>query len=207
MRVSTPVLLLISAPSGAGKTTVCEGLLAADAGVVRAITCTTRAPRAGETDAVDYYFLAPDVFAEQVAAGAFLEHATVYQHRYGTRRAEVVSRLAEGKDVLLNIDVQGAASVRAAAAADATLQSALVRVFLAPPSMAELERRLRGRGTDSEETVRRRLASAQAEIAAWADFDYLVTSASIEEDVRRVRAILEAERLRSWRVRPPRMEA
>jgi guanylate kinase len=196
-----PVLLLISAPSGGGKTTVCQQLLAAVPGLARVVTCTTRAPRPGERDGRDYHFLSPETFERQVAAGEFLEHAVVYGHQYGTRRAEVLDLLQAGRDVLLNVDVQGAASIRALAA-DPALRAALVTVFLTPPSIEILAERLRRRGQDAPAVVQRRLAEARREIAEWRHFDYLVLSASVAEDLRRVQAILEAEKLRTTR-RPP----
>lgn len=194
-----PLLLLLSAPSGGGKTTLCENLLRAHPEVERAITCTTRAPRAGERDGVDYHFLAPGAFEQQVAAGAFLEHAVVHGHRYGTRAREVLDRLARGRDVLLNIDVQGAASVRRSAAADPVLQAALVTVFLTPPSLATIEARLRGRGTDSEEVIQRRLAGAKAELARWSEFNYLILSGTPEQDLEYMQAIRVAEKMRVQR--------
>jgi guanylate kinase len=201
--VSNALVVLISAPSGAGKTTLCEQLLAARPSLKRAITCTTRAPRGGERDGVDYYFLSPDAFQERVRAGRFLEHATVYGHSYGTLRSEVFDKLREGCDVLLNVDVQGAATLRARAQEDREFARALVSVFLAPPSVAILEHRLRKRGTDSEDVIQRRLGVARREIAEAGHFDYLVISGSIPEDLRRTLAILEAEKMRSSRSSPP----
>lgn len=198
-----PVLLLLSAPSGAGKTTLCQELLKRRPGLARAITCTTRPPRPGERDGVDYHFLDPETYARRVAAGEFLEHATVYGHGYGTLRQEVLDRLRAGQDVVLNVDVQGAAAIRARAREEPLLQQALVTVFLTPPSRAVLEARLRRRGTDPEPVIQRRLAMAQTEIAHWKDFDYLILSGSIAEDVQRLEAILEAEKLRSHRQPAP----
>ena len=193
-------LFVISAPSGGGKTTVCERLLSADPGVDRAVTCTTRAPRSGERDGSDYHFLTGEEFEARVAAGLFLEHAQVHGHRYGTLRSEVLDRMRAGRDVLLNIDVQGAAQVRAKARSDPELRRALVTIFLTPPSMGILEKRLRGRRTEAEEAVRARLAIARQEVAEWARFDYLLLSGTVDEDLRRMQAILEAERMRSGRV-------
>jgi guanylate kinase len=198
---ASPVLLLLSAPSGAGKTTVCRQLLERVPGLVRVTTCTTRPPRPGERDGVDYHFLTPAEFERQVAAGAFLEHAAVYGHRYGTRRAEVRAALDRGRDVLLNVDVQGAAHFRAAAGSDPRLHAALVTVFLAPPSLDTLAERLHRRAQDPPEVIARRLAEARREIAAWPDFDYLVVSGTVEEDLHRMQAILEAEKLRTSRRR------
>ncbi len=202
-RAPLPVLLLVSAPSGAGKTTVCQGLLAAQPALARAITCTTRPPRSGEEEGRDYYFLSPAEFERRVRQGEFLEHAEVYGHRYGTLRAEVRRRLEAGQDVLLNIDVQGAASVRAAASDDALLRAALVTVFLTTPSLEELARRLTGRATDSPETIQRRLAVARSELTKAPDFDYLLISGTMEEDRRRLETIYQAEKLRSSRVPLP----
>ena len=198
---NSALLFLVSAPSGAGKTTLCSGLLAADPRLSRVITCTTRPPRAGETDGVDYHFLTPAEFERQVADGAFLEHAEVYANRYGTRRRDVVGRLRSGGDVLLTVDVQGVASIRVAAASDPELASALVTVFVTPATRRELEERLRGRAADSDEVIRRRLAAADGEVAAAAGFDYLIVSGTREEDFSRARAILDAERCRTRRVR------
>jgi guanylate kinase len=196
MAAPRPVLLLISAPSGAGKTTVSHGLLAATPGLERAITCTTRPPRGGERDGVDYHFLTAEDFARRVAAGEFLEHATVYGRSYGTLKAEVISRLRAGRDVLLSVDVQGAASIRAAAAADPELRAALVTAFLAPPSLDELRRRLTGRGEDAPEVIARRLAEAEAELAHAERFDHVVRSGTMAEDLAAMQAILRAAKAR-----------
>jgi guanylate kinase len=199
----SPLLVLISAPSGGGKTTLCLQLLAARPQMTRAVTCTTRAPREGERDGVDYYFLDSTSFLKRVQAGNFLEHATVYGNSYGTLKAEVLGKLRQGKDVLLNVDVQGAATIREKALEDPELRRALVSVFLTPPSMDILEQRLRKRGTDSRAVIQKRLGVARQEIAQWKHFDYLLLSASIKEDLRRMLAIVEAEKLRSARRQPP----
>jgi guanylate kinase len=197
---TSPLLILISAPSGAGKTTLCRNLLAACPAITRAVTCTTRAPRPGERDGIDYHFLTPDDFERRIAAGEFLEHANVYDNRYGTLKSEVLDQLRGGKDVLLNIDVQGAESVRQASRLDKELGRALVTVFLTPPTLEALEQRLRGRGTESPEVLQRRLQAARAELAHWERFDYLLLSDTEAEDLRRLQAIVEAERLKPHRV-------
>lgn len=199
--MAAPVLLLISAPSGGGKTTVCQQLLATVPGLERVVTCTTRPPRRGEQDGVDYHFLTLATFEARLARGAFLEHAEVYGHRYGTLKDEVLARLREARDVLLNVDVQGAANIRHLARTDRELRAALVTVFLTPPSVAVLAERLSRRGQDAPEVVKRRLAAARREIAAWAEFDYLVVSSTVAEDLRRVRGIFESEKLRTGRTR------
>jgi guanylate kinase len=199
----SPLLVLISAPSGGGKTTLCLQLLAARPQMTRAVTCTTRAPREGERDGVDYYFLDSTSFLKRLQAGNFLEHATVYGNSYGTLKAEVLGKLRQGKDVLLNVDVQGAATIRERAEEDPELKRALVSVFLTPPSMDSLEQRLRKRGTDSPAVIQKRLGVARQEIAQWKHFDYLLLSASNQEDLRRMLAIVEAEKLRSARAQAP----
>jgi guanylate kinase len=201
--MTSPLLVLISAPSGGGKTTLCQRLLAARPDMARAVTCTTRPPREGERDGVDYYFLTAAAFLKRVQAGNFLEHATVYGNSYGTLKAEVLGKLRQGKDVLLNVDVQGAATIREKALEDLELKRALVSVFLTPPSIDVLEERLRRRGTDSAAAIQKRLGVARQEIAQWKHFDYLLISGSIAEDLRRMLAIVEAEKLRSARVQPP----
>jgi guanylate kinase len=198
-----PLLVLISAPSGGGKTTLCNKLLAARPGLTRAITCTTRQPRTGEKDGVDYYFLDPGSFLKRVQAGNFLEHATVYGNSYGTLKSEVLGKLRQGKDVLLAVDVQGAATIRARAQDDPELHQALVSVFLTPPSLPVLEERLRKRGTDAPAVIQKRLAVARREIAQWRHFDYLLISTTIPEDLRRMLAIVEAEKMRTHRAQGP----
>lgn len=199
----SPLLVLVSAPSGGGKTTICQKLLAARPDMTRAITCTTREPRAGEKDGLDYYFLDASSFLKRVQAGNFLEHATVYGHSYGTLKSEVLGKLRQGADVLLNVDVQGAAAIRERALEDAELKRALVTVFLTPLSLNVLESRLRSRGTDSPAVIQKRLSVARQEIAQWKNFDYLIISDSIAEDLRRMLAIVEAEKLRSARAVAP----
>ena len=197
------MLILISAPSGAGKTTLCNHLLAARLGLVRAITCTTRAPRRGEKDGVDYYFLKAEDFQRRVKAGDFLEHATVYGNGYGLLKSELRGKLRAGKDVLLNVDVQGAATIRKKAKNEPEFRRALVTIFLTPASLAEVRRRLKTRGADSPEVIRKRLAVAKAEIAQWRHFDFLLISTTKPEDLRRALAILEAEKMQVARTEAP----
>lgn len=197
------LLVIISAPSGGGKTTLCEQVLASNPATARAVTCTTRAPREGEKHGVDYYFLRPEEFLKAESENQFLEHATVHGNHYGTLKSEVLGKLAQGKDVLLSIDVQGAATLRRRSEEDPELRRSLVSIFLAPTDLSVLEERLKRRGKDSADTIRRRLAAAQAEIAEWRHFDYLIITTSIAEDLRRLEAILVAEKLRQIRARLP----
>jgi guanylate kinase len=203
---ANPLLIVLSAPSGAGKTTVCNQILALNPGITRAITCTTRPSRKEEREGIDYYFLDASSFLKRVQAGHFLEHATVYGNSYGTLKAEVLGKLRQGKDVVLNVDVQGAATIRAQSALEAELNAALVTVFLAPPSLAVLEERLRKRGQDSPSAIQKRLSVARQEIAQWKHFDYLIISGSVAEDTRRMQAIVDAEKMRQHRARPPEYE-
>jgi len=201
----SPLLVVISAPSGAGKTTMGERTLASRPEMARAVTCTTREPRAGEKEGVDYYFLDAATFLKRVQAGNFLEHATVYGNSYGTLKSEVLGKLRAGKDVLLNVDVQGAAAIRAHADGDPELKRALIMVFLTA-SLSMLEARLRKRGQDSPAAIVKRLSVARQEIAQWKHFDYLIISSSVDEDARRLGAILDAEHMRQNRAQLPSLD-
>jgi guanylate kinase len=198
-----PLLIVISAPSGGGKTTLCQQLLAARPDMTRAVTCTTRPPRPGEKDGVDYYFLEAAEFQRRVQAGDFLEHATVFGRGYGTLKSEVFSRLRGDRDILLNVDVQGAATIREQAQTEPELKRALVTVFLTPASVAVLEERLRNRGADTLGEIQKRLGVARQEVAHWRDFDYLLISLTIPDDLRRMLAIIDAEKLRAARAAAP----
>ncbi len=192
---STSLVVVVSAPSGAGKTTLCDNMRAALPNARRAVTCTTRAPRDGEMDGVDYYFLGEEEFLARVEGGEFLENAVVHGNHYGVLKSELRAKLAEGNDVLLNIDIQGAATIRERAATDPVLSQSLVTVFLFPPSLDELERRLRDRGTDSTEIIAGRLAIAKDEMARAGEFDHTLISQTREADVERMLRIIENVRL------------
>jgi len=200
---SAPLLILISAPSGGGKTTLCTQLLAARPDMTRAITCTTRALRPGEKDGVDYYFFDPAEFQQRVQAGEFIEHATVFGRSYGLLRSELLDKLRLGRDVLLNVDVQGAATIHTRAQTEPEIKRALVTVFLTPRSISVLEERLKRRASDAPEEIQKRLGVARKEIAQWKNFDYLLISSTIPEDLRRMLAIVEAEKMRSARATAP----
>jgi guanylate kinase len=171
--------------------------------MTRAITCTTRALRPGEKNGVDYYFFEPPEFERRVQAGEFIEHATVFGRSYGVLRSELLDKLRRGKDVLLNVDVQGAATIRDRAQAEPDLKRALVTVFLTPPSIAVLEERLKKRASDAPEEIQKRLGIARKEIAQWKNFDYLLISSTIPEDLRRMQVLVEAEKMRSTRAKAP----
>ena len=187
------LMLVLSSPSGAGKTTISRELLARDGGLVLSVSATTRPMRPGETEGVDYVFMDQARFDEMVRDGAFLEHATVFGHCYGTPRRPVEAALDEGRDVLFDIDWQGAQQVSEEARED------LVSVFILPPSTEELERRLHTRAQDSDDVVRARMAKAADEMSHWAEYDYIVVNEDVEASVAAVRSILEAERLRRER--------
>jgi guanylate kinase len=184
------LMLVLSSPSGAGKTTISRELLARDDNLTLSVSATTRPRRPGETEGVDYLFVDQARFDAMVAEGAFLEHATVFEHCYGTPRAAVEAALAAGRDVLFDIDWQGTQQVAEKARED------LVGVFILPPSTGELERRLRARAQDPDAVVRGRMAKAADEMSHWAEYDYIVVNEDVERSVAAVRSILEAERLR-----------
>ncbi len=188
------LMLVLSSPSGAGKTTISRTLLDTDGNLSMSVSVTTRSPRPGERDGVDYHFISHDRYKAMVAEDALLEHAKVFDHHYGTPRADVERLLAEGRDVLFDIDWQGTQQLREAAEDD------LVTVFVLPPSTPELERRLRARAQDSEETVRSRMAKAADEMSHWAEYDYIIVNRDLAESVRQTQAILAAERLRRHRL-------
>lgn len=186
-------LLIVSGPSGSGKTTLCRRAEAAGL-TSYSISCTTRQPRPGEQDGVDYHFLTPEVFAAKVAAGEFLEHATVHGNSYGTLKADIIDLLQQGKNVVMDIDVQGAASIRACE--DAIIRRAYADIYIHVPA-AELEARLRGRQTDREEVIQLRLHNAAEEDARQGEYQYALISGDREADYSRFLALLTALSMRT----------
>jgi len=186
-------MFILSSPSGAGKTTVARKLLADDGALAMSVSVTTRPIRSGEVDGRDYSFTTRPEFEEQVAAGAFLEWAEVFGNLYGTPRAAIADGLAAGQDYLFDVDWQGAQQLTQAARAD------VASVFLLPPSIDELERRLRSRGTDSDEVIASRMDRARAEISHWSEYDYVVVNAEVDPCFAQVRDVLRSERLRIGR--------
>ena len=190
-----PMIVVISGPSGVGKTVICRGLIDADPSLVLSVSATTRAPRADEIDGVNYAFWDRDRFREAVDKGYFLEWAEVHGELYGTPREAVEAELARGRSPLLDVDVQGGRSVK-------RIVPEAVLILLAPPSLEALESRLRGRGTDSDAVIRRRLEAARMELDQWGAYDYVVVNDRLDEALARIRGILGAERARVSRRRP-----
>ena len=192
------LLLVVSAPSGAGKSTLCDRLLAEHPGMTRSISCTTRAPRGAEKDGRDYHFLTPEEFNRRVAGGLFLEHAVVHGNQYGTLRSNVEDGLKAGKDVLMVIDVQGAAAVRQATRdAGGILAQSYVDIFISPPSLEALRDRLQKRGEDAPDVIERRLANAKGEMARSGEYQHQVVNDNLEQAYVELRAIVEAEHLKN----------
>jgi guanylate kinase len=187
------LLIVLSSPSGAGKSTISRMLLGADQEVTISVSATTRPRRPGEVDGVDYHFVDDAGFDEMIRTGEFVEWAPVFGYRYGTPKAPVKAALRAGRDILFDIDWQGTQQLKAAMGED------LVSIFLLPPSMEELERRLRARGTDSEEVIRDRMSRAASEISHWPEYEYVLVNNDTAECLRQVQAIVAAERLKKSR--------
>ena len=193
----TGMLLLVSGPSGSGKTTLCRR--SADEGLASyAVSCTTRAPREGEVNGEDYFFLTIEEFQQKIAEHAFIEYAEVHGNYYGTLKSEVISNISQGKDVVMDIDVQGADLIRECT--DPLIQQALVELFVMPPSKEELRNRLTGRGTDSEEIIERRMKNSLEEMEQWDKYTYCLVSADKETDYSKFKALLISESLRVSRI-------
>lgn len=191
------ILFVISAPSGAGKSTICSSLRQT-ADTVYSVSCTTRPPRAGEINGEDYHFMDVEEFKKHIAADEFLEYANVHGRYYGTLRQTIVDYLLNGIDVLVDIDVQGAANIRQST--DPFIQDSLADIFIMPPSLDELRIRLLKRGTETEEQIEYRLTTAATEMKCWRDYRYTIISGSMEEDLQKFRAITRAERYLSRRI-------
>jgi guanylate kinase len=185
------LLLILSSPSGAGKTTLTRMLMAWDPTIRFSISATTRAPRPGEQDGREYFFVSKADFQAQVAEGQMLEHAEVFGNFYGSPRAPVDQAMAEGRDTVFDIDWQGGQQIRSSA-----LGRDVVSVFVLPPSIAELDRRLRGRGQDSEAVIATRMAKSRDEISHWAEYDYVLVNSDLDTAFAQLVTILQAERQR-----------
>jgi len=188
------LMLVLSSPSGAGKTTLSRKLLESDAGIVMSVSATTRARRPDEVEGRDYHFVPPAQFEKMVKANEFFEYASVFDHRYGTPKKPVADALAAGRDVLFDIDWQGTQQLKERARED------LVSVFILPPGHDELERRLKSRAQDSKEVVAKRMAKAASEISHWPEYDYVVVNRDLDQALTQIKAILTAERTRRTRL-------
>ncbi len=186
------MVLILSGPSGSGKSTLYKKVCG---DFEFSVSCTTRLPREGETDGVDYHFITKERFQELLKEDAFAEHAEVHGNYYGTLKSELTGRLERGIDVLLDIDVQGAMQLRALCGRDQQFADACVFVFVMPPSCEELERRLRGRGSETEETLTRRLNNARQEMACWDKYDYVILNDELEQAARDFKGLIETMRL------------
>ena len=191
------IIFVLSGPSGTGKSTICQSLRQSP-NFSFIVSYTTRAARAGETNHEDYTFVDEADFVAKIDQGFFLEHAHVHGLRYGTPKQDVIDQINEGRDVVLDIDVEGARQIRALE--DKEIQEALVDIFILPPSLEELEKRLRKRGTENEQQIQTRLETALQEIPAWNQYRYTLVSESMEEDLTKMRAIIKAERYRTQRL-------
>jgi guanylate kinase len=189
------LMLVLSSPSGAGKSTISRALLENHEQLTMSVSATTRPQRPGEIEGKDYFFVDQETFEEMIAAGEFLEQATVFGNSYGTPRGPVMAALEAGQDVLFDVDWQGTQQLRQNALED------LVSIFILPPSLEELERRLFSRNQDSEQVVRSRMSRAYAEMSHWAEYDYIIINEEIEDSVKTAESILAAERARRERQR------
>ena len=187
------LMVVLSSPSGAGKTTLTRKLLAENPDMTMSVSATTRAPRPGESDGQDYFFISKDKFAQMADEDEFLEHAKVFDNFYGTPRAPVEGALADGRDVVFDIDWQGAQQLTQAAADD------LVKIFILPPNMRELEARLKSRAQDSDAVISARMSKSENEISHWAEYDYVIINDTIDAAMDELRTIVNAERLRRRR--------
>jgi guanylate kinase len=191
------ILFVVSAPSGAGKSTLCEALRQTP-NFVYSVSCTTRSPRAGETEGEDYHFLTEAEFRTRIEAREFLEYAEVHGKYYGTLKATLITNLKNGVDVLIDVDTEGAETIRNFD--DPFIRQALTDVFIMPPDLDELRRRLTKRGTETEEQIELRLVNAAREMELWRDYRYTIISQSMEEDLQKFRHIMGAERYLSRRL-------
>ncbi|WP_409433518.1 guanylate kinase [Litorimonas sp. RW-G-Af-16] len=187
------LMIVLSSPSGAGKTTLTRQLLASDPDLTMSVSATTRKPRPGEVEGKDYYFVSKEKFAELESNVEFLEHAKVFDNFYGTPRGPVEDALEDARDVIFDIDWQGAQQLTQAAADD------LVKIFILPPNMRELEKRLKTRAQDSDSVIAKRMSKSEAEISHWAEYDYVIVNEDLDTALQEVRSIIAAERMRRRR--------
>lgn len=187
------LMIVLSSPSGAGKTTLTRKLLSENSDMAMSVSATTRPPRPGEKDGEDYFFLTKNQFSDMINDAEFLEHAKVFDNFYGTPRGPVEDALGDGKDVVFDIDWQGAQQLSEAAADD------LVKIFILPPNMRELESRLKRRAQDSDAVIAKRMSKSEAEISHWAEYDYVIVNENVDMALGELRTIIASERMRRKR--------
>lgn len=185
------IALIVSGPSGAGKSSVCSELRRMENSLHFSVSCTTRSPRPNEVDGKDYFFLSKENFLHKIQKDEFIEHAEVHGNLYGTLKKEILDYVVKGTDVLLDIDVQGAMQIKKRAQNDPILSRCIELVFIGPPSFSELERRLRMRGTESEEAIANRLKNAKQELDYWNKYDYLIINKILEKTVQDMHSLLD----------------
>ncbi|HBM15012.1 MAG TPA: guanylate kinase [Lentisphaeria bacterium] len=190
-------LIVVSGASGTGKSSILKPVIAEDCNLDFSVSCTTRKPRPGERDSVDYYFIDVDKFQKLIEEDAFIEHANVHGNYYGTLKSEVEGALQQGKDVLLDIDIQGALSIRKNFSKETLIGRLAEFVFIMPPSYEELERRLRGRGTESEESLKKRLLNAREEMNHFLEYDYCILNSDLYKAIGNFKSIIESFRCKT----------
>lgn len=198
-------LIIVSGASGTGKSSILKPVIATDPNLDFSVSCTTRKPRLGEKDGIDYYFIDVEKFQKLIAEDAFVEHANVHGNYYGTLKSEVEGALHQGKDVLLDIDIQGAMIIRKNFMEDTLIGRQAEYIFIMPPSYEELEKRLRGRGTETEESLNKRLANAREELKHFMDYDYCIINSELDKAIGHFKALIDSFRCktRSLIAKPP----
>jgi len=194
------MVIVVSGASGTGKSTICNQVRKDMPELGFSVSCTTRAPRAGEKDSVDYYYISKEEFEKRIETDKFIEHAEVFSNYYGTLKSEVINKVQAGKDVFLDIDIQGALQIQHAAKNDPVLKKCCEFIFIVPPSMLELEQRLRGRSSDSEEQISQRLKKAEHEISFCHKYDFLIVNDKLDRAVNEMESLIRALRLNTKRM-------
>lgn len=194
------MVIVVSGASGTGKSTICGQVRKDMPELGFSVSCTTRSPRPGEKDAVDYYYISKEEFEKRISTGEFIEYAEVFSNYYGTLKSEVIDQVQAGKDVFLDIDIQGALQIQQATQNDPVLKKCCEFIFIVPPSILELEKRLRGRSSDSEEQIRQRLEKAEHEISFWRKYDYLIVNDELDKAVNEMESLIRALRLNTKRM-------
>ncbi len=194
------MLIVVSGASGTGKSTICSRVRENMPELGFSVSCTTRQPRPGEKDSIDYYYISREEFEKRIKTGAFIEYAEVFSNYYGTLKSEVIDKVKAGEDIFLDIDIQGALQIQRASQSDPVLKKCCEFIFIVPPSMTELEKRLRGRSSDTEEQIRQRLEKAEHEISFCHKYDYLIVNDKLDTAVNEMESLIRALRLNTKRM-------